>query len=101
PAQQTAPAAKAATAAASDGKTDGKSDGKSDGKAQRLREHEQRQQRAQEKKLAGEVAPIEKEIATPQAAQAERSAQLADPAVYADKPRSQTLIEDFRKAQVE
>ena len=69
------------------------------GKDQKRREHEVRQHRAQEKKLSAQVERLEQEIAKLEAAQAERSAQLADPEVYADKARSQTLIEEFRTAQ--
>jgi ATP-binding cassette, subfamily F, member 3 len=72
-----------------------------DDKARRRREHEARQQRAQEKKLAAQVEKLEQEIARLEAAQAERSGQLADPEVYADKARSQGLIEDFRAGQKE
>ena len=70
-----------------------------DDKARKQREHEARQARSQEKKLTSLVERLEQEIATLEAAQAERSGQLADPAVYADKTRSQTLIEKFRDAQ--
>ena len=73
----------------------------SDGKSHKQRDAEQRQQRALEKKLTSEVERLERDIATLEGAQAERSAQLADPAVYADKSRSQTLIEEFRVAQIE
>jgi ATP-binding cassette subfamily F protein 3 len=68
-------------------------------KSRKRREGAERQQRAQEKKLANEVERLEREIAEVETAQAERSAQLADPAVYADKARSQQLIETFRDAQ--
>ena len=70
-------------------------------RASKRREHEPRQQRAQEKKLAPQVERLEQDIAKLEAAQAERSAQLADPEVYADKARSQKLIEEFRAAQRE
>jgi ATP-binding cassette subfamily F protein 3 len=73
----------------------------SDEKSAKRREHELRQNRAQEKKLSQEIERLEREIATLETAQGERSAQLADPAVYADKARSQTLIEDFRAAAAE
>jgi ATP-binding cassette subfamily F protein 3 len=72
-----------------------------DDKQRRQREHQQRQNRAQEKKLGTLVERLEQDIAKLEAAQSERSAQLADPDVYADKARSQTLIEDFRAAQKE
>jgi ATP-binding cassette subfamily F protein 3 len=72
-----------------------------DAKQRRQREHKERQQRASEKKLAALVERLEQDIAKLEAAQSERSAQLADPEVYADKSRSQTLIEDFRAAQKE
>jgi ATP-binding cassette subfamily F protein 3 len=55
--------------------------------------------RAEERKLSNEVNRLEQEIATLEAAQAERSGALADPEVYADKARSQGLIEAFRDAQ--
>jgi len=70
-------------------------------KQRRQREHQARQNRAQEKKLASLVERLEQDIAKLEASQSERSAQLADPEVYADKARSQTLIEDFRAAQKE
>ena len=47
------------------------------------------------------VERLEQDIAKLEAAQSERSAQLADPEVYADKARSQTLIADYRAAQKE
>jgi ATP-binding cassette subfamily F protein 3 len=70
-------------------------------KSRKRREAAERQQRSQEKKLATEVERLEREIAEIETAQAERSGQLADPEVYADKARSQQLIETFREAQHE
>jgi len=70
-------------------------------KDRKRREAELRQRRAGEKKLAAEVEKLEQQIATLEAAQAERSRELADPEVYADKARSQKLIDAFRDAQKE
>jgi len=70
-----------------------------DEKARKRREAEQRNGKTREKKLASEVATLEAAIEKLEAAQKTRSDQLADPEVYADKARSQTLINEFRDAQ--
>jgi ATP-binding cassette subfamily F protein 3 len=72
-----------------------------DEKARKRREAEQRNGKTREKKLASEVATLEGAIEKMEAAQKQRSDQLADPEVYADKARSHTLITEFRDAQVE
>ena len=68
-------------------------------KERKRKEAELRTTRSAEKRLANEVERLEREIAELESAQAERSSQLADPDVYADKTRSQTLIDAFRSAQ--
>jgi ATP-binding cassette subfamily F protein 3 len=68
-------------------------------KERKRKEAELRTTRGAEKRLANEVERLEREIAELESAQAERSTQLADPEVYADKTRSQTLIDGFRSAQ--
>jgi ATP-binding cassette subfamily F protein 3 len=68
-------------------------------KERKRKEAELRTTRNAEKKLANEVEKLEREIAELESAQAERSAQLSDPEVYADKSRSQGLIDSFRSAQ--
>jgi ATP-binding cassette subfamily F protein 3 len=70
-----------------------------DEKARKQREAEARQNQGREKKLRAEVERLEREIAALEAAQNERSTALADPEVYADKARSQTLLEAFKTAQ--
>jgi ATP-binding cassette subfamily F protein 3 len=70
-------------------------------KERKRREAAQRQARAGEKKLASEVEKLEHQIATLETAQAQRSTELANPEVYADKARSQKLIDAFRDAQKE
>jgi ATP-binding cassette, subfamily F, member 3 len=78
-----------------------RSDEKSPEKSRKQQDAEERQARAAEKKLAGEVERLEQKIAGIEAAQGERSAQLADPDVYADKERSQALIAAFKENQGE
>ena len=70
-------------------------------KARKRREAEQRNGKTREKKLASEVATLEGVIEKLEAAQKQRSDQLADPEVYADKARSHSLINEFRDAQAE
>jgi ATP-binding cassette subfamily F protein 3 len=70
-------------------------------KARKRREAEERNSKGRDKQLAKEVSTLEAAIETLEAAQKERSAQLADPAVYADKARSQKLIGEFQTAQAE
>jgi ATP-binding cassette subfamily F protein 3 len=72
-----------------------------DEKARKRREAEQRNGKTREKKLASDVATLEGVIEKLEAAQKERSAQLSDPNVYADKTKSQTLLNEFRDAQSE
>jgi ATP-binding cassette subfamily F protein 3 len=72
-----------------------------DEKARKRREAEERNSKGREKQLAKEVATLEAAIETLEAAQKQRSEQLADPEVYADKARSQKLIGEFQTAQVE
>jgi len=72
-----------------------------DEKARKRREAEERNSKGRDKQLAKEVSALEAAIETLEAAQKERSAQLADPAVYADKQRSQKLLTEFRDAQAE
>ncbi|HEX2675260.1 MAG TPA: ABC-F family ATP-binding cassette domain-containing protein [Polyangiales bacterium] len=52
-------------------------------------------------KLEKSVAEVEAKIAQLETLQKSRSEQLADPEVYADKPRSTKLLEEFRAAQEE
>ena len=74
-----------------------------DREAEKARKRKEAELRANkgggEKRLATEVEKLEREIAALESAQAERSAQLSDPEVYADKTRSQTLLDAFRDAQ--
>jgi ATP-binding cassette subfamily F protein 3 len=70
-------------------------------KARKRREAEERNSKGRDKQLAKEVSTLEATIETLEAAQKERSAQLADPAVYADKQRSQKLLGEFKDAQAE
>jgi ATP-binding cassette subfamily F protein 3 len=72
-----------------------------DDKARKQREAEARKKQARVKQLSAEVERYEREIAAIEAAQAERSTALADPEVYADKARSQTLIEAFKTGHKE
>ncbi|MFI5309082.1 MAG: ABC-F family ATP-binding cassette domain-containing protein, partial [Polyangiales bacterium] len=74
---------------------------RSEDKARKQREAQARQEQARQKKLRAEVERLEEQIAALEAAQAERSTALADPDVYADKARSQSLIESFKAAQQE
>jgi ATP-binding cassette subfamily F protein 3 len=68
-------------------------------KERKRQEAQSRLGRSEERKLQSEVSRLEQEIAALESAQAERSSALADPDVYADKARSQSLIEAFRDAQ--
>jgi ATP-binding cassette subfamily F protein 3 len=68
-------------------------------KARKRKEAELRSKGGAEKRLATEVERLEREIGALETAQAERSAKLSDPDVYADKSRSQTLIDAFRDDQ--
>jgi ATP-binding cassette subfamily F protein 3 len=52
-------------------------------------------------KLEREVTDLETRIGMLETAQKERSEQLADPAVYADKGRSSSLLAEFKEAQRE
>jgi len=74
-----------------------------DREAEKARKRKEAEERSKgggaEKRLGNEVERLEREIAALETAQAERSAQLSDPEVYADKARSQTLIDGFRDAQ--
>jgi len=72
-----------------------------DEKARKRREAEERNSKGRDKQLAKEVSTLEAAIETLETAQKERSAQLADPAVYADKQRSQKLLGEFKDAQAE
>ena len=71
-----------------------------DDKARKRREAEARQKRA---KVLGplekKVSDLEDRIAQLEAAQARRSADLADPAVYADEARRRTLLGDYQGDQ--
>jgi ATP-binding cassette subfamily F protein 3 len=72
-----------------------------DDKTRKRRDAEGRKTQARAKQLRGEVERHEREIAALESAQAERSTALADPDVYADKARSQTLIEAFKAGHKE
>jgi ATP-binding cassette subfamily F protein 3 len=71
-----------------------------DDKARKRREAEQRQQRS---KVLGplekQVASLEDRIAELEAAQRQRSVDLADPSVYADESRRRTLLGGYQDAQ--
>jgi len=92
-----APAAPAAVAATTTDAAPGKK--KEDDKARKRREAEVRQKRA---KVLGplekQVADLEARIAELEGAQAVRSAELADPAVYEDAPRRNKLLSEFQGA---
>ncbi len=68
-------------------------------KERKRKEAELRASKNAEKRLATEVERLEREIGELETAQATRSSQLSDPDVYADKARSQKLIDEFRDAQ--
>lgn len=74
---------------------------KEDEKARKRQEAEIRKRRAQViGPLEKKVAEVEKRIAELEDAQAERSSQLADPAVYDDAARRHELLDSFQKAGV-
>jgi ATP-binding cassette subfamily F protein 3 len=85
--------ATAATSASASSKS------KDDDKARKRKEAEQRQKRS---KVLGplekQVADLEARIAELETAQAKRSAELADPAVYEDAPRRNKLLSEFQSA---
>ncbi len=94
-------AAPAATAAAPAAARQQPRQAREQEKARKAREAQQRKQQNRDKKLRAEVERLEREIGALEAAQAERSTALADPEVYADKARSQRLIDAFKAAQQE
>jgi ATP-binding cassette subfamily F protein 3 len=72
---------------------------KEDDKARKRREAEARQKRsATIGPLDKQVAQLEERIATLEAEQKVRSAELSDPAVYEDAPRRNKLLADFQTA---
>ena len=71
-----------------------------DDKARKRREAEARQKKnAKLGPLEKQVAQLEARIETIEAEQKVRSAELSDPAVYADAPRRNKLLADFQSAQ--
>jgi len=87
--QPARPAAAAATKASRD-----------DDKARKRREAEARQKRAARLgPLEKQVAQLEERIATLEAEQKVRSAELSDPSVYDDAARRNKLLADFQTAQ--
>jgi len=71
-----------------------------DDKARKRREAEARQKRSKALgPLEKKVADLEDRIAALETAQAGRSAELADPAVYADDARRRTLLGDYQGDQ--
>ena len=70
-------------------------------KARKRAEAEARNARKSVGKLEREVAKLESAIEALEATQKERSDQLADPDVYADKARSGELITAFKDGQAE
>ena len=70
-----------------------------DDKARKRREAEQRQKRtAKLGPLEKQVAQLEERVATLEAEQKVRSAELSDPAVYDDAPRRNKLLADYQTA---
>ena len=71
-----------------------------DDKERKRREAELRQRRAKQLgPLEKQVAQLEERIAALEAAQAKRSTELADPAVYADEPRRRKLLGEYQDDQ--
>jgi ATP-binding cassette subfamily F protein 3 len=71
-------------------------------KDRKRREAELRQQRSKVlKPLKDKVAKLEAQIEKVEAAQKERTAQLADPAVYADAKKSNALLAEFSEGKSE
>jgi ATP-binding cassette, subfamily F, member 3 len=98
---RTLPAKKEKAAVKAQAQPQQQRESREDEKARKRREAEERNSKGRDKQLAKEVSALEAAIEVLEAAQKERSAQLADPAVYADKARSQKLIGEFQTAQVE
>ncbi len=87
-------ASAAAAAAAAAGKS------REDDKARKRREAEERARRNQKLgPLEKQVAQLEARIAELETAQAARSAELADPAVYADDGRRRKLLGEYQQGQ--
>ncbi len=71
-----------------------------DDRERKRREAELRQRRSKQLgPLEKQVAQLEDRIAVTEAAQTKRSAELADPAVYADEPRRRKLLGDYQGDQ--
>jgi ATP-binding cassette subfamily F protein 3 len=88
-----APAARPGPAAAS---APSPAAAREDDKQRKRREADERRERARVLgPLEKRVADLEERIATLEAAQAGRSAALADPAVYADEARRRTLLGEY------
>ena len=86
--------------AESKGPPPAKKDTAADDKERKRREAEARQKRAKQLgPLEKQVAQLEERIGQLEAAQATRSAELADPAVYADDARRRKLLDEYQKDQ--